>query len=330
MYDEHPPPRRPADIVLNSLRNVPIGTPLEEIKRAADAFGLNYNFMKTVAKIESDFDPKQRTGSYIGLFQLNHYEFNKYGSGDITNPRDNAIAAAYKFITEGTMFEWDTHKDPTFSDLYLIHQQGWQGAAEHVAHPGRIAWQSMCATDEGKEKGEKWCKRAIWQNTLPNIKQLWKSVENMTSGAFVYMWRQRVERLYLRYSGMLAGKSDDDSASNPPSYLKPPPAPSTVGRKKFAHQIAAGKARSTQAAQKRPADGRKKFAHHIRGGKAEVAQAAPERPADGRKKPGHQIAVSQTGSPQAAQERPVEGERSWPARSRRAPRDRRKRFQRAQ
>ena len=307
VYDEHPPPRRPADIVLDSLRNVPIGTPLEEIKRAADAFGLNYNFMKTVAKIESDFDPKQRTGSYIGLFQLNHYEFNKYGSGDITNPRDNAVAAAYKFITEGTMFEWDTHKDPTFSDLYLIHQQGWQGAAEHVAHPGRIAWQSMCATDEGKEKGEKWCKRAIWQNTLPNIKQLWKSVENMTSGAFVYMWRQRVERLYLRYSGMLAGKSDDDSASNPPSYLKPPPAPSTVGRKKFAHQIAAGKARSTQAAQKRPADGRKKFAHHIRGGKAEVAQSAPERPADGRKKPGHQIAVSQTGSPQAAQERPVDG-----------------------
>ena len=92
--------------------------------------------MKTVAKIEFDFDPKQRTGSYIGLFQLNHYEFNKYGSGDITNPRDNAVAAAYKFITEGTMFEWDTHKDPTFSDLYLIYQQGWQGAAEHVAHPG--------------------------------------------------------------------------------------------------------------------------------------------------------------------------------------------------
>ena len=305
VYDEHPPPRRPADIVLNSLRNVPIGTPLEEIKRAADAFGLNYNFMKTVAKIESDFDPKQRTGSYIGLFQLNHYEFNKYGSGDITNPRDNAIAAAYKFITEGTMFEWDTHKDPTFSDLYLIHQQGWQGAAEHVAHPGRIAWQSMCATDEGKEKGEKWCKRAIWQNTLPKIKQLWKSVENMTSGAFVYMWRQRVERLYLRYSGRLAEKSDDDSASNPPSYLKPPPAHSTVGRKKFAHQIAAGKTRSTQAAQKRPADGRKKFAHHIRGGKAEAAQAASERPADGRKKLARQIVANPARSPQAVPARAV-------------------------
>ncbi len=55
VYDEHPPARRPADIVLDSLRSVPVGTPLEEIKRAADAFGLNYNFMKTVAKIEFRF-----------------------------------------------------------------------------------------------------------------------------------------------------------------------------------------------------------------------------------------------------------------------------------
>jgi len=315
VYDEHPPLRRPADIVLDSLRNIPIGTPLEEIKRAADAFGLNYNFMKTVAKIESDFDPKQRTGSYIGLFQLNHYEFNKYGSGDITNPRDNAIAAAYKFITEGTMFEWDTHKDPTFSDLYLIHQQGWQGAAEHVAHPGRIAWQSMCATDEGKEKGEKWCKRAVWQNTLPNIKQLWKSVENMTSGAFVYMWRQRVERLYARYTGMLAGKSNDENASNPPSYLKPPAAasaapsaaPSADGRRKFAHQIAAGKASSTQAAQERSADGRKKPGHQIAASQTGSPRAATERRADGRKRFARQLAANQAGSTQTAAQRSADG-----------------------
>ncbi len=73
-------------------------------------------------------------------------------------------------------------------------------AAEHVSEPDRIAWKSMCATDEGKEKGEKWCKRAIWQNTLPTIKHAWKSVDKLTSGAFVEMWRERVDRLYARYS----------------------------------------------------------------------------------------------------------------------------------
>ena len=148
----------------------------------------------------SDFNPKQRTGSYIGLFQLSRSEFRKYGSGDITNPRDNAVAAAYKFVTEATLFEEYTHREPTSSDLYLIHQQGWRGAAEHVSHPERIAWKSMCATDEGRLKGARWCKRAIWGNTLPTVKHEWKSVKKLTSAAFVNMWRQRVDQLHSRYS----------------------------------------------------------------------------------------------------------------------------------
>ena len=165
-WSELPPAEKPADIVLNSLKDTPVGTPVEEIKRAADAFGLDANFMKAVAKIESGFDPKQRTGSYIGLFQLSKEEFNKFGSGQIRDSRDNAVAAAYKVITEGILFEWVTHRKPTLSDLYLIHQQGWEGAAEHINQPDRIAWKSMCATSEGMEKGEKWCKRAIWGNTI--------------------------------------------------------------------------------------------------------------------------------------------------------------------
>ncbi len=201
--DELPPARKPADVVLEALSSVPIGAPLEEIKRAADAFGLDFGFMRTIAKIESDLKPEQRTGSYIGLFQLSRREFKQYGSGEITSPRDNAIAAAYKFKTEATLFESDTHRTPTPSDLYLIHQQGWQGAAEHVSQPDRIAWKSMCATAEGRHKGEGWCKRAIWLNTLPTIKHIWKSVNNLTSGDFVEMWRERIDRLYARYSEAL-------------------------------------------------------------------------------------------------------------------------------
>ena len=181
-YSEVPPDQSPAVIVLQSLADIPVGTPVDEIKLASEAFGLDFTFMKAVARIESDFDPKQRTGSYIGLFQLSNYEFARYGSGDITSPRDNAVAAAYKFATAAALFEMDTTIKPTLFDLYLIHQQGWQGAAEHISHPERIAWQSMCATDEGHDKGEKWCKRAIWQNTLPDIKRIYKSVENLTLG----------------------------------------------------------------------------------------------------------------------------------------------------
>jgi hypothetical protein len=206
VYSEVPPDIRPADIVLQALKGIPSGAPIDEVDIAATALGLDAGFMKAVARIESGFDPKQRTGSYIGLFQLSNYEFNKYGSGDITDARDNAVAASYKFVTAAILFEISTHRKPTLSDLYLIHQQGTQGAAEHVNHPDWIAWKSMCATDEGRVKGEKWCKRAIWQNTLPAIKAIWKSVDNLTSAAFVEMWRQRVDLFYARYSQALAQK----------------------------------------------------------------------------------------------------------------------------
>jgi hypothetical protein len=199
VWSELPPAEKPADIVLRSLKDTPVGTPVEEIKRASDAFGLDFNFMKAVARIESSFDPKQHTGSYIGLFQLSKYEFNKFGSGQILDSRDNAVAAAYEVITEGILFEWVTKKKPTLSDLYLIHQQGWEGAAEHISQPDRTAWKSMCATSEGREKGEKWCKRAIWRNTLPAVKDAWKTVDKLTSGAFVGMWRDRVALFYSKY-----------------------------------------------------------------------------------------------------------------------------------
>jgi hypothetical protein len=206
VYSEVPPDTKPADTVLQALKQIPEGAPIDEIELASKVLGLDVGFMKAVGRIESGFDPKQRTGSYIGLFQLSHYEFDKYGSGEITDSRDNSVAAVYKFITAAILFEINTHKKPTLSDLYLIHQQGTQGAEEHVSHPERIAWKSMCATDEGRVKGEKWCKRAIWQNTLPAIKQIWKTVDNLTSGAFVEMWQQRVELFYARYSQALAQK----------------------------------------------------------------------------------------------------------------------------
>jgi hypothetical protein len=203
-YSELPPETKPADTVLGALSRFPPGTPIEEIKRVADIMGLDFTFMKAVAKIESGFNPKQRTGSYIGLFQLSQDEFGKYGSGDIRDPRDNTVAAALKIMTEAILFETFTHRKPTLNDLYLIHQQGVDGASEHISHPKRLAWQSMCATDEGKEKGEKWCKRAIWGNTLPAIKKAWKNVNNVTSAAFVGMWQERVSQFYARYSAAAA------------------------------------------------------------------------------------------------------------------------------
>jgi len=199
-YSELPPETKPADTVLDALKDIPPGTPVEEIRRVADILGLDFTFMKAIAKIESNFNPKARTGSYIGLFQLSKYEFAKHGSGDILVSRDNTVAAALKMSTEAVLFEMFNRRKPTLNDLYLIHQQGIRGATEHLSRPNRLAWRSMCATDEGKQKGEKWCKRAIWGNTLPALKKAWKNVNKVTSAAFVEMWQQRVSQFYARYS----------------------------------------------------------------------------------------------------------------------------------
>lgn len=161
VWSELPPAEKPAEIVSRAFKDIPVGTPAEEIKRASDAFGLDFNFMMAVAKIEFGFNPNQRTGSYIGLLQLSEYEFRKFGFGQFAVLAIMPLGAAYKVITEGILFEWITHRKPDMSDLYLIHQQGWEGAAEHISQPARIPWKSMCATREGKEKGERWCKRAI-------------------------------------------------------------------------------------------------------------------------------------------------------------------------
>ena len=51
---------------------------------------------------------------------------------------------------------------------------------------------------------EKWCKRAIWGNTLPAVKQAWKSVDRLTSEAFVGMWRARVAEFRSKYMATAA------------------------------------------------------------------------------------------------------------------------------
>jgi hypothetical protein len=174
--------------------------PREEIREAASLYGLDLAMMMSIAKVESDFDPRVRTGSYKGLFQLSDYEFKKYGDGGIWDARDNARAAAHMFLVQAEKFKWALGHYPDYAERYMVHQQGIQGAIEHYTHPERVAWQSMCATDEGVLKGEHWCKKCIWGNLLPQWKDAFGNVDKISSGDFVGLWTQRIDRLANKYS----------------------------------------------------------------------------------------------------------------------------------
>jgi Transglycosylase SLT domain len=168
------------------------GDPRDEIKEAGSLYGVDLAMMMSIAKVESDFNPRARTGSYKGLFQLSDYEFGKYGDGSIWDARDNARAAAHMFLVQAERFRWALGHYPDYAERYMVHQQGIQGAIEHYTHPDRVAWQSMCATDEGMKKGEEWCKRTIWGNLLPRWKEVFGSVEKISSSDFVSLWTGRI------------------------------------------------------------------------------------------------------------------------------------------
>ena len=175
------------------------GNPHDEIRQAASLYGLDLAMMMSIAKVESNFKPHARTGSYKGLFQLSDYEFEKYGDGSIWDARDNARAAAHMFLVQAEKFKQALGNYPDYAERYIVHQQGIQGAIEHYTQPERVAWQSMCATDEGVLKGEQWCRKAIWRNLLPQWKRTFGSVEKISSGDFVSLWTGRVNHLAKRF-----------------------------------------------------------------------------------------------------------------------------------
>lgn len=179
--------------------------PREEISEAASLYGIDLPMMLSIAKVESDFNPHVRTGSYKGLFQLSDYEFAKYGDGSIWDARDNARAAAHMFLVQAERFKWALGHFPDYAERYMVHQQGIEGAIEHYEHPDRVAWQSMCATSEGLLKGEHWCKKCIWGNLLPRWKQDFGSVDKISSRDFVTLWTGRINLLADKYTAASEG-----------------------------------------------------------------------------------------------------------------------------
>jgi hypothetical protein len=166
-----------------------------EIEQAAMLFDVDVQMMKAFAKIESGYNPKAKTGKYKCLFQLSDWEFAKYWQGDIYDIRDCSIAAARKFATEATQFERDVGRRATAAEIYCIHQQGYQGCAFHHAAPHQLAWKNMYLTGEGQEKGEAWARKAIWGNVPSDLKDKIKGgLEALTSGEFIALWTERVER----------------------------------------------------------------------------------------------------------------------------------------
>ena len=57
----------------------------------------------------------------------------------------------------------------------------------------------MYLTGEGQEKGAAWARKAIWGNVLSDLKSKVKGgLEALTSGQFIALWTERVDRFIAR------------------------------------------------------------------------------------------------------------------------------------
>lgn len=182
----------------------------QAISDAATKHGVDADLLATFAQIESSGRPGVRTGSYKGLFQLSNGEFKKHGgSGNIYDASANADAAAAKLKKESESFQNEYGRAPTALDLYLTHQQGEGGYANHMANPERPAWQNMLDTAEGRKKGEKWAKAAIWGNIPNDVKARFPGgVENVSSAEFMELWQEKIDRIS---GGLPAATTDSGS-----------------------------------------------------------------------------------------------------------------------
>jgi hypothetical protein len=178
------------------------------IEKHANRVGVSSSWMKKIMRIESGGNASNVTGSYKGLFQLSDKEFKSHGgSGNILDPEQNIMAASNKLARDKLAFKERHGKDPSLTDLYMVHQQGEGGYAAHVANPDRPAWQNMLSTGEGKQKGEAWAKKAIWGNIPDQAKKQFGSVENVSSKDFVGLWGDKVEgTTYASYGPMKVAK----------------------------------------------------------------------------------------------------------------------------
>lgn len=168
----------------------------DTIQKASNDHGLPASTLRAFAAIESGGNPRVRTGSYYGVYQLSHGEFRKHGGrGSILDLEENTQAAARKLRAEADEFSRQHGRQPTATELYMLHQQGVAGTAMHMENPDAPAWQNMHRTSEGQKKGPAWARLAIWGNVPQDQRvQFPDGVDGVTSRQFMQLWERKLAR----------------------------------------------------------------------------------------------------------------------------------------
>ncbi len=166
------------------------------IRAEAERVGLDPVLLLVIAELESGGNPAGCTGRYCGVFQLDRRTFR----GDVFDAQENARAAADRIADRIAAFAADYGREPTWTEVYLAHQQGEAGLDAHLMRPDGIAWRNvrpLYGDDEARRRnfadGDAYARAAIWRNVPGRERRRFAGVDEVTSGEFVEIWRRRVE-----------------------------------------------------------------------------------------------------------------------------------------
>lgn len=160
----------------------------------ANGYGLDPWVMLTFANVESQYNPNDRTGSYMGTFQFDQPEMNRasaaQGSGN--NPWSNSDQlATYKYFMQGPwtrkVIQFGGLIDTTGVYRYLVHNQGEFGfdyIMNAYQNTPNVAISTLTSHDV--------MKNMVWgyiKNGRPTIGQAWSNRRSgITKDSTVAQW----------------------------------------------------------------------------------------------------------------------------------------------
>jgi len=111
------------------------------ISEAARRHGVDPNAMLQIAGIESSFNPNAQNPKSTagGLFQFIDSTAASYGLKNKMDAAESADAAARLAKDNASYFRKKLGRDPNAAELYLLHQQGSDGATKLLMNPDRPA-----------------------------------------------------------------------------------------------------------------------------------------------------------------------------------------------
>jgi hypothetical protein len=158
------------------------------IEAAAEKYGVDPQYLKALAQVESSYDPSEKAGSgAAGLFQFMPKTAKAY---DLKDPYDYKAAAeaAARFTIDNQMsLTKRLGREPTPQELYMAHQQGATGAGKILSKPNANAIQTL-----GYQK--------VAQN-VPRLKGESEAafrarIQSMSVSDFSNLWGAKLEQAY--------------------------------------------------------------------------------------------------------------------------------------